>query len=337
MGKMNINRYNYESFFIDYIEAKLSNAQLLEFENFLVQNPCLAMELEAISVGNFSLQKEEIKLDRNILYSDEESISINMFTDRCIDFLENDFDENQRSFFLSELRMEDKNFDFELYQKTKLKKQKIIFPAKKSLYRYSIFHSNWVRAASIAAFFAVLFLLPLLRNKPVGLQVAQIPVVSFPEKNVSPNNHKLSDVSMLGKEISKHVVTHSDADSFGNKSIIQKKSKLVRLSIKENFKLTNSSNVKILVVSKFSKPLIRKDISRIKVLAYLKWSKSTFKKAIYSKNKFWMATKFVIRGVAKVTKRRIEIEDNLDPDGRLEYLVISTSKFKYERSFSARD
>ena len=66
-GSMNINRTNYESFLIDYVEGLLSTEQQKEVEAFLSANPDIKDEFEALSVEEFRLpdvvfeEKEQLK------------------------------------------------------------------------------------------------------------------------------------------------------------------------------------------------------------------------------------------------------------------------------------
>jgi hypothetical protein len=45
---MNINRNNYEEFFIDYLDGRLTEARIIELEDFLLLNPDLREELEGM-------------------------------------------------------------------------------------------------------------------------------------------------------------------------------------------------------------------------------------------------------------------------------------------------
>ena len=68
---MKINQHNYEEFFIDYLDGNLSDSQIIELENFLLQHPELREELEdmeniVISEENIHFHKKESLLQPDI-------------------------------------------------------------------------------------------------------------------------------------------------------------------------------------------------------------------------------------------------------------------------------
>lgn len=131
-----INRHNYESFFIDYIEGNLSVSKRNEFLAFLESNPDIKEELQAWEevkinpdTNVFFPEKHALKKSKSIL--SEES----PFEELCIAKMEGDLTDNESSLFDQYIREEpEKAKIYNLYSKTKLAPDKsIIFPEKEKL------------------------------------------------------------------------------------------------------------------------------------------------------------------------------------------------------------
>lgn len=63
---MNINRENYEAFFIDYLDGILSEAGIVELEAFLLENPDLREELEGMEKIFLAPTDESFSLKENL-------------------------------------------------------------------------------------------------------------------------------------------------------------------------------------------------------------------------------------------------------------------------------
>ena len=64
---MNINRNNYEAYFISYIENELNNTQRKAVEDFVAMNPDLKNELELFGAT-------KLEADEKIIFADKESL-----------------------------------------------------------------------------------------------------------------------------------------------------------------------------------------------------------------------------------------------------------------------
>ncbi|NOZ46195.1 MAG: hypothetical protein GXO79_05370 [Chlorobi bacterium] len=148
---MKINRNNYESFFLDYIEGNLSNDEIAELRVFISENRDLEDELKEFE--SFHIIPE------NLDFSEKENLKISFFSDIkitnenvaefCIAFYENDLTPEKKlelEHFLNthtEIRQ-----DFLLFAKTKLKaNQTVKFFDKsallKSIENEKISHENF--------------------------------------------------------------------------------------------------------------------------------------------------------------------------------------------------
>lgn len=161
---MNINRENYEAWFLDYIEGKLDEAEVAGLKAFLANNPDLENEL--FSYEEIVLQPQIHKLENKneLKKSFSEVININTenFDEFCIARLEGDLNP-------SEIRVFDKFIDenpsklndYKLYLKTLLEVDKSIsFPYKSKLKHYNV-NSNkrsllWLASAAASITIIVL-------------------------------------------------------------------------------------------------------------------------------------------------------------------------------------
>ncbi len=124
-NKININ--NYEEFAIDYIEGNLDEATKMEFEYFLEQNPSIKHELEGISDVYVEPSNEVYSNKQNLKHSEIEGIS--QFDYLCIAGIEGVISKQEKE----ELKfIFDQNNDFlkdyELYSKTKIKQDEVLYP-----------------------------------------------------------------------------------------------------------------------------------------------------------------------------------------------------------------
>lgn len=125
-----INRHNYEEFFLDYLEDNLNALQLIELEKFLDANPDLKMELEEMKMPVFESDEQRMDTDslKDIPFKSN-------FDDFCIARLEGDLSE-ENAFAFDEFvnKNEEYKQDNELYKKSILIPNKeIVFIDKESL------------------------------------------------------------------------------------------------------------------------------------------------------------------------------------------------------------
>lgn len=168
---MKINRDNYEVIFIDYLDGKLSDAQIHEFEAFLLQNPDLREELEGIE--KFIIPGEELKFNKkeNLKQIDlSEPINADNFDFYCIAEAEGDLSDEKRKKLNDFIAQNpEKEKDRNLIYSLKLKPdEKFIYKGKAGLKKsiFIAFRPIAYRGLAIAASIAILFVLyfSFLRN-----------------------------------------------------------------------------------------------------------------------------------------------------------------------------
>jgi hypothetical protein len=95
---MNINRNNYELYFVDYLDGNLSDREIRMLEDFLLINPDLRTELEGtekivLSPGMIVFNQKELLKKPDLTLPVNE---IN-FEDFCVAEAEGDLNDKQRS------------------------------------------------------------------------------------------------------------------------------------------------------------------------------------------------------------------------------------------------
>lgn len=132
---MKINQSNYEIFFLDYLDGKLSDTQIDEFLDFLKANPELKKELKSISEIKLPSDDVSFQWKSDLIKGEQEN---NSFDYRAIAFMDGDLSEEDQKAFVEELDSDPENeHEFDLILSTKLKKDNIQYPDKEKLYRKS--------------------------------------------------------------------------------------------------------------------------------------------------------------------------------------------------------
>lgn len=130
---MDINRQNFETYFIDYLDGRLDPGQVTELLSFLEENPDLERELKEFE--NIQIKPREIlfpgKESLKKTISDIPVINESNFEEYCIAKIEGDLrakDEVILERYLADFP--GKRKDFELFSKTKLQPDPIFFKDK---------------------------------------------------------------------------------------------------------------------------------------------------------------------------------------------------------------
>jgi hypothetical protein len=154
-SKMNINRYNYEEYFILYLDNELSDEDRHQVEIFVQENTDLKAELGMLLQSKL-IPDANINFDnKEMLMVKDSSISITNYEEWLLSYIDNELIEEERNDverFVAANPIVQKEFN--LLQQTKLQSEEIIFPYKKSLYRKEekarIVSMRWWRVAAAA-------------------------------------------------------------------------------------------------------------------------------------------------------------------------------------------
>lgn len=151
---MKINRNNYETYFIDYLEGVLDEKLVDDFIEFLQQNPDLKEELSLFET--ISIEHEEIKFNKKELLLKEQFDVERVFNEAAIARLEGDISTTEKVEFERYLLTHpEKQKEAELFSYTKLQPdESILFNKKNKIYHRSAGRTVllWsLRAAAVIA------------------------------------------------------------------------------------------------------------------------------------------------------------------------------------------
>ncbi len=165
---MDINRHNYESFFMDYLDGEMSPDQVIKLMSFLKENPDLKTELEEFE--EISVEPDKKRFESKISLKKTFIVNDSNFDIFCIASLEGDLTNEEATLFQNWLQQNPlKAREFELYKKTRLIPEKITFGFKSTLKKSSVVRifTPKVRAYfSAAASIIILITLYLFISKP---------------------------------------------------------------------------------------------------------------------------------------------------------------------------
>ncbi|WP_321347941.1 hypothetical protein [uncultured Draconibacterium sp.] len=130
-----INRTNYEAYFIDYLEGNLDEGMIDSFIAFLKENPDLKQELDLYEP--ISLEPEKVAFNKKAELYKSNFDNEEAFDNAAIALLENDLTEKEKQEFATYLASHpEKEKQAAAFQNTKLKADgSLVFEDKKKLYK----------------------------------------------------------------------------------------------------------------------------------------------------------------------------------------------------------
>lgn len=160
-----INRHNYEEFFLLYVDRELSPAAVSAVEQFIKDNPDLADELTALQQATLPLE-DTLVFDKTSLFRNAENeISLENSTEQFLLYVDDELTSAQRqsveTFVLQHPALQE---SFVQLKQTKLPAEHIPFPDKQLLYkkesdRKPVLYMSWMRMVAAAAVIAFGFFL----------------------------------------------------------------------------------------------------------------------------------------------------------------------------------
>lgn len=216
---MEINRENYESFLVDYAEGALSAGMQQEVEKFLLLNVDIQQEFDLF-------EKSSVKYTNN-LYSDKDNLkkipldktttSSEYFQQLCVSFVDGDLSKSDSDFLQSLVNADaEKQHELNLYKKTKLAVNNIVFNEKLLLKQSNIIHKisdsnfeeyciasmeGWLDQAGLAA------LNNFVEKNPENKRVLNIYSKTRLSPNLSivyPGKRKIKRFTILSPSIKKY-------------------------------------------------------------------------------------------------------------------------------------
>lgn len=131
---MNVNRNNYEEYFLLYADNELSAEAKVEVELFIKNNPDLEEELTMLRQAVLK-PDNSILIDKSMLRREESFINSGNFETRFIEYHDDELSEAEESEVLKFIGANKLQDEFALFAQAKMQPEQIPFPAKYSLYR----------------------------------------------------------------------------------------------------------------------------------------------------------------------------------------------------------
>ncbi len=193
-----INRNNYEEFFLLYTDGELGTAQQYEVENFVQQNPDLAVELEMLLNTRLHAEKIEFDNKENLLRTEGESINETNYEEYFLLYIDNELSKAKREevemYVLKHPNLQD---EFTVLKQAVLTPELIGYGAKDDLYRTrkrrAIYIKPW-RFAAAAIFIGLcavgLWMMEKQNNSTTEIAIDK-PSQKAPEKLQPLQNNKV--------------------------------------------------------------------------------------------------------------------------------------------------
>jgi hypothetical protein len=172
---MRIERSNYEIWFIDWIDGKLSDIEISQLMHFLAANPDLKAEFDEVNTlkDTMHILSKESFPNKEKLKKTSADLSVSQFEFLCTAYLENDLSDDQKTELLQSIKQDaEKRKSFELIQKMKLTPPEVSFKLKNRLIRRTVAQKT-------------------LRLAIIGLSAAAIISLVILNRILSPGPHPL--------------------------------------------------------------------------------------------------------------------------------------------------
>ena len=208
---MQINRHNYEEFFMLYVDGELNAAQRTEVENFVGLNADLDGEFASFKMVVLPVADNFIFENKNLLYKTSEAINLTNCNEYFLLYTDNELTAGDRQmvekFVLQNPQVQE---EFSLIKQTKLVPELIEFENKALLFREEKerriipFYWKMMAAATITGLVATLWVVTM---KDQTLTTQGFTAVS-PEKTV-PANKGINEITSAQSKIETADITNA--------------------------------------------------------------------------------------------------------------------------------
>ena len=211
---MQINRANYENYFLRYVDNELSIAEIQAVKGFLLDNNDLAAELDALLETKLIIDSDTVFLDKKSLF--RTALNTIIHEEQFLLFLDNELTtaENEQMLAFLETNAALKS-EYALLEQSKLPQENISFGDKSTLYRKEASRPlamGWWRI-SVAA--ALIGLTVLVWNL-IPAEKQKIPIVKASQSVTFPSieymrTSEATDASFSNKSMANQ--THRDSQN----------------------------------------------------------------------------------------------------------------------------
>lgn len=235
---MKIDRNNYESFFVDYLEGNLDEKLVDDFIEFITQNPDLKEELAlfepvAIDALNIEFGKKEL------LYKERFDLE-NEFNEAAIAALEGDLTENDKIEFENYItKHPERKPEVALFEKTRLiADQSVVFQKKNTLYKTAPIKTFLLWSGRVAALLVIAMLAYYYigKNEKSPFDNSKIAVIE--------NNNSTNDLpAEINKDPENNIPQVKDVPVTSQLKAAEKEAKQSKTeSLRENFTAPDNQN-----------------------------------------------------------------------------------------------
>jgi hypothetical protein len=356
-----INRNNYESYFLDYLEGNLASGRREELISFLEENPDLKEELNGLE--NFRLGQDQVNfagktaLKKRLTLSDP---GYTIFDELALGRLEEELSEKQvREFDQLISDDPDKKKEFELYKKTLLKPdKKLRYTGKSGLKRgktIQIYSKTLYRSVALAASILILagvyFFYPKESNTPYPERLSNQELKFDNENNnigampPSEMDQKNSDLALDNSEI--------DYNKASNEIKVEKKDPeplpvnkrkdqptLKPIQTRYNIQISQEPGYASLIepedISSNFEVKGKQFNSYDKVNRFLAKTLDTPIRENLANSNFslWKIADLSFEGISKLTGKQIMLERHYNEKGNLEKLAFQTESFSFSTNLN---
>jgi len=240
-----INRNNYESYFLLYVDRELSSEENEAVERFVAENPDIAEELTLLQ--NTLLQPEETLVFKGkevLLKKEGQDISLNNYEEWFLLYTDNELsDEHKTQVELFVLQHPTLQREFEWLQQTRLPVEKLVFSNKEILYKKEtsgkspVFYMRWMRYAAAAAVIGVMATVWILAptntlKAPLEVGGAEPELVGTSDK--STGQGESTGQGSNGNTVDQRFGKQEDGASYSTVKIINADNQAVKASNKMN-------------------------------------------------------------------------------------------------------
>ena len=338
---ININRNNYEEYFIDFLDGNLSQSEENAVLLFLDQNTDLKDEL-----GSY---QGELVLDEEISYSHKQELkkeailsgtNATNFDELCIASLENDLNDTEEKKFAEYLKEnEEKQKEYDLFKLTHVEKDaSIVCPDISRLKKKAFSFKRNYYAISVAATIIILIAIYLLLPKQnidktiLENQIAEVSKDSNPQlvdqvENESSNEIELNKIELINNnklQVNNQLlkIELKDSEPINTENIIDNhEPQIAKLSPTEiNYNFKNDARTMHLAEVRIEKVLLESNSEEKNYLTIRGFLASAFNERVLNKKEKDKVELFDIaqagvKGINKITGSNMRLERKYDENG----------------------
>ena len=240
-----IDRNNYETYFLLYVDSELSAEEKVAVQRFVAENPDLAEELSLLE--NTQLQPEETLVfkDKETLFKKEgQEISLNNYEEWFLLYTDNELsDEHKTQVEIFVLQHPTLQREFEWLQQARLPEEKLVFNNKEILYRKEasgkspVLYMRWMRYAAAAAVIGIMATVWMLAptntlKEPLEVGGAEPELVGTSDK--SAGKAESAGSASNANTVDQNLVKQEEGNSYSTVKIITPHNQGVKASNKMN-------------------------------------------------------------------------------------------------------